>query len=32
IQGYLQGHPSVQSYRDGQAGEGGFGVTVVHLR
>jgi len=32
IQGYLQDHPGVKSYRNGQAGEGGFGVTVVYLR
>lgn len=32
IQSYLKGHKRVKSYRYGEAGEGGFGVTVVELK
>ena len=32
IQNYLKGHKRVKSYRYGEAGEGGFGVTVVELK
>ena len=32
IQTYLKGHKRVKSYRYGEAGEGGFGVTVVELK
>jgi DNA mismatch repair protein MutS2 len=28
----LRGHPSVASFRAGEAGEGGGGVTVAELR
>lgn len=32
IQDFLKGHRRVKSYRFGEAGEGGFGVTVVELK
>ncbi|MDN4493618.1 endonuclease MutS2 [Ureibacillus aquaedulcis] len=32
IQNFLKGHKRVKSYRYGEAGEGGFGVTVVELK
>ncbi|SOC02948.1 DNA mismatch repair protein MutS2 [Ureibacillus xyleni] len=32
IQSYLKGHKRVKSFRYGEAGEGGFGVTVVDLK
>lgn len=32
IQAFLKGHKRVKSYRYGEAGEGGFGVTVVELK
>ncbi|HWL25452.1 MAG TPA: endonuclease MutS2 [Ureibacillus sp.] len=32
IQNYLKNHKRVKSYRYGEAGEGGFGVTVVELK
>ena len=32
IQSFLKGHKRVKSYRYGEAGEGGFGVTVVELK
>ncbi|MCG3089332.1 endonuclease MutS2 [Sporosarcina cyprini] len=32
IQTYLKNHPRVKSYRFGEAGEGGHGVTVVQLK
>ncbi|TAM61576.1 endonuclease MutS2 [bacterium] len=31
LQAYLQGHPQVQSFRYGNADEGGTGVTVIEL-
>ncbi|MFL0582232.1 endonuclease MutS2 [Solibacillus silvestris] len=32
IQNFLKNHKRVKSYRYGEAGEGGFGVTVVELK
>ncbi|BDH62523.1 endonuclease MutS2 [Lysinibacillus sp. PLM2] len=32
IQNYLKGHKRVKTFRYGEAGEGGFGVTVVELK
>ena len=32
VREYLNGHPYVASYRDGEQGEGGFGVTVVEFK
>jgi len=32
IQSFLKNHKRVKSYRYGEAGEGGFGVTVVELK
>ncbi|OCS88388.1 endonuclease MutS2 [Caryophanon tenue] len=32
IQTYLKGHSRVKNFRFGEAGEGGFGVTVVELK
>lgn len=32
IQTFLKGHKRVKSFRYGEAGEGGFGVTVVELK
>ncbi|PYF08976.1 endonuclease MutS2 [Ureibacillus chungkukjangi] len=32
IQSFLKGHKRVKSFRYGEAGEGGFGVTVVELK
>jgi len=32
IQNYLKGHKRVKSFRYGEAGEGGFGITVVELK
>nr|WP_106780260.1 endonuclease MutS2 [Lysinibacillus timonensis] len=32
IQTFLKGHKRVKSFRFGEAGEGGFGVTVVELK
>lgn len=32
IQNYLKGHKRVKSFRYGEAGEGGFGVTVIELK
>lgn len=32
IQSYLKGNKRVKSYRYGEAGEGGFGVTIVELK
>ena len=32
IQSFLKGHTRVKSFRYGEAGEGGFGVTVVELK
>lgn len=32
IQSFLKGHKRVKSFRFGEAGEGGFGVTVVELK
>ncbi len=32
IQNFLKGHKRVKSFRYGEAGEGGFGVTVVELK
>ena len=32
IQNYLKGHKRIKSYRYGETGEGGFGVTVVELK
>jgi DNA mismatch repair protein MutS2 len=32
VEGLLTGHPHVASYRLGQAGEGGGGVTIVELK
>lgn len=32
IQNFLKGHKRVKSFRFGEAGEGGFGVTVVELK
>ena len=32
IQKYLRRHPRVKSYRFGEAGEGGYGVTIVELK
>ena len=31
VKGYLDKHPLVKSHRDGEAGEGGQGVTVVYF-
>ena len=31
IQGYLQNHPSVKSFRNGKIEEGGYGITVVEV-
>jgi DNA mismatch repair protein MutS2 len=32
IQTYLKGHKRVKTFRYGEAGEGGFGVTIVELK
>jgi DNA mismatch repair protein MutS2 len=32
IQKFLKNHPRVKSFRFGEAGEGGYGVTVVELK
>lgn len=32
IQNFLKGHKRVKSFRYGEAGEGGFGVTIVELK